>query len=427
MKSVRAKHQEDTTLSYQPRVRTALPIAVLAARGATYTTTPFVRAAEAICTRLSELLCAPIAVVDDQDIIIACSKIDLVGRALARAGRLLRAPHQRVPLRIAGHDGAVIMGEPTGDPISPRLVHGVVELVMNEASALAQMPDQIALKDLFIHTLLHERIEDEAAIMQQARILGLDFGPPRAVILIDASSYILTSPSSPLPALAEAQARRQARAVIDTVVSFFHLPNDTICAYTGEGTVVVLKAANSRNLLPWAERRSTLDHAEGAWANLGALRRASEDLLAYLQKTLDTSISVGIGRYYPGLSGIARSHQDARAALSLGRHFHGHSRVHCLDSLGVVAFVGLSDEQTKIDLAASLLSPLDDEPELIKTLDSFFFHDCCPSSTAADLSIHRNTLGYRLDKIAALIGLDPRRFDDAVQIRLALILRSLRR
>ncbi|WP_369128003.1 helix-turn-helix domain-containing protein [Ligilactobacillus salivarius] len=39
--------------------------------------------------------------------------------------------------------------------------------------------------------------------------------------------------------------------------------------------------------------------------------------------------------------------------------------------------------------------------------------------------MHRNTLNYRLDKIASLIGLDPRRFDEAVQIRLALLLRKL--
>jgi carbohydrate diacid regulator len=408
-------------------VRTAQPITVLTARSATYTTTPFVRGAEAVCGRLSELLCAAVVVVDEGEVIIASSQADLIGRALARAGKAWRTPHLRIPLRLTGQAGAVIIGEPAGDAISPRLAQGLVELALSEASALAQIPDQVALKDLFIHDLLHGLIDDEEHIARQARILGLDFGPPRAVITIDASSYILSSPSPQHPELADTQARRHARAVIDTVVSFFHLPNDTICAYMGGGEVVVLKASNTRNLLPWAERRTGLDLPEGAWANLGALRRASEELLAYLQKTLDTSISVGIGRYYPGLSGMERSYQDAHAALSLGRHFHGQSRVHCLDSLGVVAFVGLSDEQTKIELATSLLSPLDHEPDLIKTLDLFFFRDCCPSSTASDLSIHRNTLSYRLDKIAALIGLDPRRFDDAVQIRLALILRSLRR
>jgi carbohydrate diacid regulator len=123
---------------------------------------------------------------------------------------------------------------------------------------------------------------------------------------------------------------------------------------------------------------------------------------------------------------LARSYQDARAALSLGRRFHGQNGVHCLDSLGIAAFVGVSDERTKIDLATYLLSPLDHEAELLSTLDHFFAEDCCPSATAARLSIHRNTLGYRLDKITSLTGLDPRRFDAAVQIRLALLLRSLR-
>lgn len=68
---------------------------------------------------------------------------------------------------------------------------------------------------------------------------------------------------------------------------------------------------------------------------------------------------------------------------------------------------------------------LDRDPELLKTLSVFFAHDLSPGETAAALAIHRNTLRYRLDKITSLTGLDPRRFDDAVQIRAALLLRSL--
>jgi len=127
-------------------------------------------------------------------------------------------------------------------------------------------------------------------------------------------------------------------------------------------------------------------------------------------------MSMGIGRYHPGIQGLARSYQDARAALSLGHRFQGQNQVHCLDNLGVAAFVGISDESTKIDLAKHLLTPLDQESELIDTLRTFFAEDCYPSSTASKLSIHRNTLSYRLDKITSLTGLNPRRFDDAVQI-----------
>ena len=126
------------------------------------------------------------------------------------------------------------------------------------------------------------------------------------------------------------------------------------------------------------------------------------------------------------MRGLAQSYQDARAALSLGCRFRDRNQVHCLDRLGIAAFIGVADEQTKIELATYLLSPLNHEPELLTTLDAFFAEDCCPSLTASRLSIHRNTLSYRLDKITSLTGLDPRRFDDAVQIRLALLMRRLR-
>lgn len=144
-----------------------------------------------------------------------------------------------------------------------------------------------------------------------------------------------------------------------------------------------------------------------------------------LRADTGASISIGIGRYHPGIRGLARSYQDARVALSLGCRFHDRNQVHCLDRLGIAAFIGVADEQTKIELATYLLSPLDHEPELLATLDAFFASDLSPSSTASRLSIHRNTLSYRVDKITSLTGINPRRFDDAVQIRLALLLRKL--
>jgi len=84
------------------------------------------------------------------------------------------------------------------------------------------------------------------------------------------------------------------------------------------------------------------------------------------------SISISIGRYHPGIRGLARSYQDARAALSLGCRFHGCNEVHCL-KIGIAAFIGVSDQQTKIELATYLLSPLDHEPELLATLEAFCF------------------------------------------------------
>jgi carbohydrate diacid regulator len=204
------------------------------------------------------------------------------------------------------------------------------------------------------------------------------------------------------------------------------LPSDTICAYIGEGEVAVLKASNRSALIEWVDaEHGGPEGASPSWANLTALKRAGVGLLTRLRSDTRADVSLGIGRYHPGIPGLARSYADARAALSLGRRFHGHNRVHCLDGLGIASFVGVSDERTKIDLARYLLSPLDHEPDFLRTLETFFAHDCSPSATAGALNIHRNTLAYRLDKITSLTGLDPRCFDDAVQIRLSLLLRSL--
>ncbi|MDI3342036.1 MAG: helix-turn-helix domain-containing protein [Sphaerobacter sp.] len=385
----------------------------------------FHRVAEAVAARTAELLGADVAVVDERGITLASTEPGLVGLPFDAVRPGLAGGGLRVPLRLDSHAGQVIVGVPaSGEVLSPRLVEALIELVINQAAVLEQLPERHELKDTFIHDLLLGRIGDEADVQRKAHILGMDFTRPRAVILIDAAAFILGPVADQRPEVADVQRRRRAQLVIASVVGFFDLPNDTICAYIGDGDVVVLKASSTQDLVAWTDDAGR-EQPGASWANLSALKRAAGALLARLRRDTGVNISVGIGRYHPGVRGLARSYQDARAALSLGRWFHGQNRVHCLDGLGMAAFVGVADERTKADLAQHLLSPLDHAPELLETLDAFFAEDCCPSSAAARLAIHRNTLSYRLDKVALLTGLDPRRFDDAVQIRLALLVRAL--
>ncbi len=386
----------------------------------------FERVADIVAERSAELLGARVTVVDDRGIVVAGSvPSDIGGQFVAPEAD---QPYLRVPLRLDSLAGEVVVAQPmNGEPISPRLAQVLVELVINQTAVVDRLPNKHELKNKFIHDLLHGSLGDEATMLREAQILGMDLTPPRAVILIDASEYILAPMNASQSEPSEARVRRRSQLVIGTIVDFFELPNDTICAYIGNGEVAVLKASNKQNLATWLDRDDSQDAASPSWANLAALKRAGMALLTRLRLDTRASINLGIGRYHPGLGGLAGSYQDARAALSLGRRFHGQNRVHCLDGLGVAAFVGIPDEETKVDLATNLLSPLDHEPDLLTTLDAFFDLDCSPSAVSTQLSIHRNTLGYRLDKITSLTGLDPRRFDDAVQIRLALLLRSLRR
>ncbi|HEY9848420.1 MAG TPA: hypothetical protein V6D28_03105 [Leptolyngbyaceae cyanobacterium] len=84
------------------------------------------------------------------------------------------------------------------------------------------------------------------------------------------------------------------------------------------------------------------------------------------------TINIGIDRHHPGIQGLTKSYQDARAALFLGRRLNQQNQVHCLAELAIAVFIGVSDEVTKMDLANHLLSPLEQEPDLLKTTEIFF-------------------------------------------------------
>jgi carbohydrate diacid regulator len=379
----------------------------------------FDRVAQSIIERTAELLGTTVSVVDQYGVMVASTDRTLEGRLFVPG----ETEYLRVPLQLEGVAGEVIITQPnSSEEISPRLARVMTELIVNQATVVERLPNKGELKNTFIHDLLHGEVGDEHALLREAEILGMDLTVPRLVMLIDAAQYIVGRGGEP----SERRTQRRAQLVIGSIVDFFMLPSDTICAYIGSGEVAVLKASNTSALSDWVEGSGDGGGLSPTWANLTALKRAAGGLLRRLSADTGSDVSLGIGRYHPGIEGLARSYQDARAALSLGRRFHGQNHVHCLDSLGIASFVGLADERTKVDLATYLLSPLDHEPEFLRTLEAFFAHDCSPSGTAQSLSIHRNTLAYRLDKIASLTGLDPRRFDDAVQMRLSLLLRSLK-
>ena len=62
---------------------------------------------------------------------------------------------------------------------------------------------------------------------------------------------------------------------------------------------------------------------------------------------------------------------------------------------------------------------------LLQTLRTYFQNDMNAQKTAEELFIHRNTLNMRLNKIREWSGLSPQRFQDAFNLRMAIILMDL--
>ncbi|MGW5570355.1 PucR family transcriptional regulator [Nocardia thailandica] len=79
-----------------------------------------------------------------------------------------------------------------------------------------------------------------------------------------------------------------------------------------------------------------------------------------------------------------------------------------------------------LDRLAELLDPLDDQPDLLHTLQCHVAGDLDRRRTARALHLHPNTIDYRLKRIAHLVGLDATRSTDVWYLRSALIARSYR-
>ena len=80
---------------------------------------------------------------------------------------------------------------------------------------------------------------------------------------------------------------------------------------------------------------------------------------------------------------------------------------------------------TREDFSFSIIGPLVNSaygPELIRTLEQYLADNLNVSQAAKHLYLHRNTLLYRLAKIRSLTGLDPRNFEQALELKLALLL-----
>ncbi|WP_035994324.1 PucR family transcriptional regulator [Leptolyngbya sp. KIOST-1] len=391
-------------------------------------TQSFDQIAEVVAKQMSSLLQTAVLISNADETIVASQRGD---NGLVSTERVAKnesngngaGGYLKLPFHVYDQVGVVCIEQwVDGEKLSPKLAQACIDLMISQI-VYPTPPTQQIFKNQVIYNLLQGQFKDESVALQQAALLGIDFAPPRAVILIDATEAIFSSSYGGEGSSYDQQ--RCAQAIIASTVTFFNLPDDTICADLGGGQFAVLKASDTKNLRPWATHSTTpTDELSSSWTNLEALKRAARALLEQLREATGTAVSIGIGRYHPGILGVSRSYQDARVALRLGRQFSGQARVYCLDDLGMAAFACVADERTKVDLALHLLSPLDNEPDLINTLKVFFAADCALSSAAKQLCIHRNTLTYRLEKITSLTGLDPRRFDEAVQIRLALLLQE---
>lgn len=152
--------------------------------------------------------------------------------------------------------------------------------------------------------------------------------------------------------------------------------------------------------------------------------KISNILLDMLNTELMVKAKIAYGTIVKDLSNISKSYKEAKMSMEVGDIFYNNKNVIGYDTLGIGRLIyQLPTNLCKLFIEEIFKQNLPEnfDDETILTIHKFFENSLNISETARKLYIHRNTLMYKLEKIAKITGLDIRVFDDALTLKIALM------
>ncbi|MCC7600437.1 helix-turn-helix domain-containing protein [Janthinobacterium sp. FW305-129] len=376
--------------------------------------------AQDIVRRTMHIIPFSVNVIDARGVILASGDPQRVGDlhpgaqlALARrasveigAADMARLPGTRaginLPLTVRGEICGVLglTGEPDAVRQFGELVRAMAEMMLEQARLLSELQHEKRYREEFVFQLVYRTGISDASMQAWAARLAVDLRVPRAMFVLeipDAGEGPGERLDQVLTQLQQVQSDLSARwpALLMAVVS--------------PGELVLLDAFPA----------SGPQQARAAQA-----RQRLLELHQVAQQALAPAATLSMGVALPGLDGATASYESAKQTARVGRARDGAQATFSYLELSLpVLLSGLQDgwqaEQLRQTLAR--LQAHDRKAgTLMRTLAAWFRHHSHPMATARALHIHRNTLDYRLQKIAELTGLDLDDTDDRLLLYVAL-------
>ncbi|MBQ7066206.1 MAG: helix-turn-helix domain-containing protein [Lachnospiraceae bacterium] len=135
-------------------------------------------------------------------------------------------------------------------------------------------------------------------------------------------------------------------------------------------------------------------------------------------------VKVAYGNIVEELKDVSKSYKEAKMALDVGKIFYVDKDVVSYGTLGIGRLI----YQLPVNLCQMFIEeifgqqrPDNLDEETLTTVNTFMENNLNVSETARKLFVHRNTLLYRLEKLQKSTGLDIRVFDDALTLKIALM------
>lgn len=372
--------------------------------------------AQSIVDRAMRILHTNVNVMDERGLIIASGERSRIGtrhegallvlaqgRAVEIDEALARRLHDarpgiNLPLRAEGRVVGVV-----GLSGTPERIREHAELVRMAAETMleqAQLMQVLARDERLREELVLQLIGAAAAVPalpDWARRLQVDLGVARVAVLVEIDAPGLEADAL----LAEQQRLRRVLAALEP---------DALCAAVSLRELAVLLP------LPpgaaGADPARLRDRVEGLRARLAGAAGADP-----------AGLRLALGGQFGGSEGLVRSWQSARATLRAGRRRQPAAGLHCYAELMLaVLLAGLAEGWRADELQRPLqrLAAQDRDGQLRRTLAAWFAHDMKAAPSAEALHVHRNTLDYRLRRIADITGLELARLHDCLLLFIGL-------
>lgn len=262
----------------------------------------------------------------------------------------------------------------------------------------------------FLDVLLSGTFESEEAIIARGRAMGWDFTRQYAVLVAEPSG---------LP--------DEGR---DAGARYLELKNRLLaaCRQSVLGADVPMMGEKGRHIVLLADSGGRT--GEELRRHLTGLARTAQRAMAQVMPG-KIQVAVGVGRFYPGLKGIARGFHEAVRTLSIGRPLMSDGRVLHFEDLGIYRLLCfVQPEQELRDFQADTVGPLlaydrERNANLVPTLEAYFECGGNLKKVSERLYAHYNTVVYRVNRIEEITG---GKLDDAshrLDLELGLKIRRL--
>jgi carbohydrate diacid regulator len=309
-----------------------------------------------------------------------------------------------------------ITGEP--DEVSPfgEVIKMTVEMMLQQEFLLKEIQLEKQAQENFIYDLISGRIgNDPDLFLTRGQIVGYDILIPRVALVMDIYQFEKTAKQS-LQTFkgqkeGEIHLQRLKNDVLKTIQRMFVDTPQEITSYTGGDRFVVLKTINPKDSDEILRRK---------------LFRMGKRIKNTISQQMKFKVTIGIGEYHKDIRGISKSFKEATQALDVGTKLEGAGDIYHVDNLGVGKLLAeIKGESQQEFMKKTIYSTKNNKGKkinetLLETLKAFFDNNLSISKTAQTIYVHRNTLLYRLGRVKEITGLDPKKFDDAVQLRIAL-------